>query len=141
MKAIVSTLVVNTKKDQERRLYRRYETALPVSLINEQGEALEAQTGNLSLGGVQVHCDRHTLSLIAPKGEKTTPDQAPMVRLKFRLPVVGGKEPEIEADCKVVLIRRFSEMEYHLHMQYEFFHANGYNELEDFIQAMTDTQA
>ncbi|HEX6930139.1 MAG TPA: PilZ domain-containing protein [Gammaproteobacteria bacterium] len=129
--------MVNPKSAAERRLYTRFETDSAVEIIPESGAAHEARALNISLAGMQLRCDRDALREIAPKGEKTTPDQSPIARVRFSLPRAGDVS-EIEADVRVVLVRRFSEREYHVHVQYEFFQGNGYNELEDFVDAMLE---
>lgn len=129
--------MVSPKTAAERRLYKRFETDSTVEVIAESGAAHKARAMNISLAGMQMTCDRDTVRDIAPKGEKTTPDQSPLARLRFALPRPGEKS-EIEADCRVVLVRRVSEREYHVHVQYEFFQGNGYNELEDFVDAMLE---
>ncbi|HEX7046507.1 MAG TPA: PilZ domain-containing protein [Gammaproteobacteria bacterium] len=125
------------KTAAERRLYTRFETNSPVEILAEGGDVFDALCLNISLAGMQLSCDRDVMRGIAPKGEKTTPDQSPVVRLRFVLPRAGDK-PEIEADCRIVLVRRVSEREYHVHIKYEFFQGNGYNELEDFVDAMLE---
>lgn len=130
-------LVANPKTAAERRLYKRFETDSAVEIIAEDGSVHQARAMNISLAGMQLSCERDTVREIAPKGEKTTPDQSPIARMKFALPRAGGQS-EIEADCRVVLVRRISEREYQVHVRYEFFQGNGYNELEDFVDAMLE---
>lgn len=129
--------MVNPKTTAERRLYKRFETNSPVEILTENGGKSEAVCLNISLAGMQISCDRDVMRAVAPKGEKTTPDQSPVARLRFALPRAGDKS-EIEADCRIMLVRRISEREYHMHIQYEFFQGNGYNELEDFVDAMLE---
>ena len=129
--------MVNSKSAAERRLYKRFETDSAVEIITENGAAHEARALNISLAGMQLRCDRDAMREIAPKGEKTTPDQSPVVRVRFALPGPGAPSA-IEADVRVVLVRRISERGYHIHIQYDFFQGNGYNELEDFVDAMLE---
>lgn len=129
--------MVNPKSAAERRLYKRFETDSAVEMFAEDGAEFSARALNVSLAGMQLVCDRDVVRAVAPKGEKTTPDQSPVVRLRFSLPRAGDVS-EIEADCRIVLVRRVSEQSYHLHVQYEFFQGNGYNELEDFVDAMLE---
>lgn len=139
-KLLAEVLVVNeTNPDKERRVFHRFGSQVPVSLLSESGETLSGRAADVSLAGMLVRCDRETLQAVAPKFDKTTPDQAPTVTARFDL--TEENDSAIEVDCKVVLIRRFSQSEYYLHLQYEFFKGNGYNELEDFIDAMTDIGA
>jgi len=128
---------MNPKSVAERRLYKRFETDSAVEIITENGRQHEARALNISLAGMQLRCDRDVMSEIAPKGEKTTPDQSPVVRIRFALPRAGDK-PQVHADVRVMLVRRVSERDYHIHVQYEFFQGNGYNELEDFVDAMLE---
>lgn len=128
--------MANPKSTAERRLYKRFETDSPVEILAEGGAAYHARCLNISLAGMQISCDRDTVYGIAPKVEKTTPDQSPVARIRFDLPRNHG--PRVEADCRIVLVRRVSEREYHVHVQYEFFQGNGYNELEDFVDAMLE---
>lgn len=129
--------MVSPKSTAERRLYKRFDTDSPVEVLAEGGAVYDARCLNISLAGMQLKCDRDTVHGIAPKGEKTTPDQSPVARVRFALPRAGDQHP-VEADCRVVLVRRISERDYNVHVQYEFFQGNGYNELEDFVDAMLE---
>ncbi|HLU62479.1 MAG TPA: PilZ domain-containing protein [Gammaproteobacteria bacterium] len=129
--------MASPKTSAERRLYKRFDTDIPVEIITETEAIHSARGVNISLAGMQLRCDREALRDVAPRGEKTTPDQSPAARLRFNLPS-PGEQPLIEVDCRIVLVRRVSEREYHLHIQYEFFQGNGYNQLEDYVDAMLE---
>lgn len=137
---LADVLLVNElNSNNERRVFHRFETQVPVTLLSESGKTLSGRAADVSLAGMLLRCDRETLQAVAPKFDKTTPDEAPTVTARFELG--GDQANSIEVDCKVVLIRRFSQSEYYLHLQYEFFKGNGYNDLEDFIDAMTEIGA
>ncbi len=139
-KQLADVLLVNElNSSNERRVFHRFDSQVPVTLLNESGKTLSGKAADVSLAGMLVRCDRETLQAIAPKFDKTTPDEAPTVTARFDL--TTDESSAIEVDCKVVLIRRFSQSEYYLHLQYEFFKGNGYNDLEDFIDAMTEIGA
>lgn len=139
-KQLADVLLVNDlNSSNERRVFHRFDSQVPVTLLNESGKTLSGRAADVSLAGMLVRCDRETLQAIAPKFDKTTPDEAPTVTARFEL--TADESSAIEVDCKVVLIRRFSQSEYYLHLQYEFFKGNGYNDLEDFIDAMTEIGA
>lgn len=120
----------------ERRIYKRFDTDLPVIIMPDSGDRLECRASNVSLAGMEVRTDRWAVSLICPKGEKTTPDQSPVVRMQLDLPTTEGETRSITVDCRIIIVRRVSEQEYYLHIQYEFFQGNGYDELEEYVDAM-----
>ncbi len=126
---------------RERRVYKRFETDLPVTMVAADDQAMNGRIRDLSLAGLLIQCDRQTMLRISPVGDRTTPDKAPAVTLTFDLPRTDDSEASIMVDAKVVMIRRFSEQNYYLHIKYNFFQGNGYNLLEDFIDAMTEIGA
>lgn len=119
----------------ERRIYKRFEADLPVIISTGNGEKLQCRAMNVSLAGMEVRTDRYTVSQVCPKGEKTTPDQSPVVRMQLDLPTAEGETRSILIDCRVLIVRRVSQLDYHLHIQYEFFQGNGYDELEEYVDA------
>lgn len=127
---MVSSSKANTV---ERRIYKRFETDLPVIVQSDDGEQLEFRATNLSLAGMELRSDRWNVTRVVPKGEKLTPDQSPVVRTQLELPQADGGNRKIVIDCRIALVRRVSEQEYYLHMQYEFFQGNGFDELEQFV--------
>ena len=119
----------------ERRIYKRFETDLPVIVQADSGDRLECRAMNVSLAGMEVRTDRYTVTQVCPKGEKTTPDQSPVVRMQLDLPTTDGSTRSIIVDCRILIVRRVSQEDYHLHIQYEFFQGNGYDELEEYVDA------
>lgn len=118
----------------ERRLYKRFESDQPVTFIKSGGESLPARAANISLAGIQVHCDRWTITQLSPGLERIASGQPVELIVKFELPA-QGKRPAIpvQATCKAVALRRLSEDEYQLSLTYTFFEGTGYHDLEKFI--------
>lgn len=119
----------------ERRIYKRFEADLPVIITAASGETFECRALNVSLAGMEVRTDRWTVTQVCPKGEKTTPDQSPVVRMQLDLPTPEGETRSILVDCRILIVRRVAQEDYHLHIQYEFFQGNGYDELEEYVDA------
>lgn len=124
----------------ERRIYKRFESDFPVVVHAGTGERIECRATNVSLAGMELRTDRRTVMQIAPKSEKTTPDQSPVVRMQLDIPSSDGTARTITADCRILVVRRVSEQEYYLHIRYEFFDGNGYDELENWVGRMLAAQ-
>lgn len=120
----------------ERRIYKRFESDLPVIVHASNGERIECRATNVSLAGMELRTDRHAVMQIAPKSDKTTPDQSPVVRMQLDIPSPDGTTRSVTADCRILIVRRVSEQEYYLHIRYEFFDGNGYDELETWVDSM-----
>ena len=127
------------KRDQERRVNQRFELRTPVEFRGEGDSVAHGDITDVSLAGMMIRCDRNALRSIAPKYDKTTPDEAPRVRACFALPAAVAED--VEVDCKVVHIRRFSQSEYFVHLSYENFVGAGFDELRHYIETLVELGA
>ncbi|MDX1455558.1 MAG: PilZ domain-containing protein [Gammaproteobacteria bacterium] len=127
------------KREQERRVNQRFELRTPVEFRGDDDTIAHGDITDVSLAGMMIRCDRTALRSIAPKFDKTTPDEAPRVRACFALP--ADSVGEIEVDCKVVHIRRFSQSEYFVHLNYENFAGASYDELRHYIETLVELGA
>lgn len=121
-------------QELDRRLYKRFSAPQPIELVAPNGKTFEGRSINISLAGMEVRCDRWTLSQLIPPNERQPNGQPPELKARFELPVFPNKSPvEIRARCRVLAMRRLSEEEYQINLNYVFFDGTGYHDLEKFI--------
>ena len=117
----------------ERRVYHRYDCDFPITITGIPDGQLSCRSINISLSGLQLHGDRFTVTRFAPKAEHTTPDRSPSVGLCFTLPFRKKEPVDVRVSCKVIVIRRVAEQEYHVGLQYQFFEGRDYDQLEAYV--------
>ncbi len=121
--------------DQERRLYKRFDTDQSIQFLHNGDDPLAAQAINISLAGLQARCDRWTINQLSPGLERITTGQPVELRVRFDLPAPNAKQGAFTVDvrCRAVGLRRLSEDEYQLSLTYTFFEGDGYHDLEKYI--------
>ncbi|MCG8436350.1 MAG: PilZ domain-containing protein, partial [Gammaproteobacteria bacterium] len=95
---------------------------------------------NISLSGMQLQCDRMAVTQFAPKGEHTTPDQAPDVTLNFTLPLKRRASRTVTTTAKVIFIRRIAEQEYHVGVEFQSFDEEGHEQIEAYLNETLQRQ-
>ena len=90
----------------ERRAYLRYNVSLPVVLVDQQGLEYQANTRDISLGGMRVECESALFNQILPEGIQTAPGDLVIMTSKFS----NVKTDELFAiDSHVMGVLRLSE--------------------------------
>jgi c-di-GMP-binding flagellar brake protein YcgR len=99
---------------KERRLYPRFDVILPVTLEID-GNTVEANIFDISMGGMQLGCDREAAEIIVPTPNQTvSPGLNLVVRASFRCPQGQG----VTVECRLVVSRRVSNNEFRIGMEY-----------------------
>lgn len=94
----------------ERRLHPRFDVILPVKLVSGD-QTVEANIFDISMGGMQMGCDRHAAETLVPTpNQSVTAGQNLVVEASFRCP--GGKG--VTVSCRIVVSRRISNNEYRI---------------------------
>jgi hypothetical protein len=122
----------------ERRQYPRLTTQFPAELDDAHGGRVPVTATNVSLGGLQVLCDRHTALRIAPNGSIVSPRDATPITVRVTLPLRDGTHVKVEVRCRPRVLRRIAAEEYRLGLEYELFNGHSYQALEAFIDDWTN---
>ncbi len=75
----------------------------PVALVHANGTVATVLAINVSLGGLQVTCDRYTLDALLPSGAEPGRPLGTMVDAHFRLPLRAGLA-KIDMRCRVAYV-------------------------------------
>lgn len=117
----------------DRRKHLRVRTNLPAEMLIGGGEVLFATVLSVSLGGLQLECDRSSMQRIVPAGHLVSPAAALKVRVRLHLPSPQQPPVGIEAYCKIINVRRLSQQGYSVGLQYEKVEKDGQHALERYI--------
>lgn len=99
---------------KERRLYPRFDVILPARMWVE-GEPLDGNIFDISLGGLQMGCDHAAVVKAIPTaGQIVTPGQDLQVRVSFLIP---GEKHELDTVCRIAVCRRVSDNEYRVGLE------------------------
>jgi len=102
----------------ERRQFPRCSVSLPIRVRTEGGKSLEVRALNLSHGGIELGCGPSTASEIVPALYHAHPSTTPPINMRLRLPVADGSEASFDCRGTVVALRRLSQEEYRISVQF-----------------------
>jgi hypothetical protein len=103
----------------ERRRFPRIKLHQPAEIESRDGARVRATVIDLSQDGLQLLLDGPALRQVCPRGHLTSP--ADGIRLAVRIVNTDSvaTAPRFEADCKVVHIRRLSQLDYRAGLLFE----------------------
>jgi len=114
-------------KMKDRRLFPRFDVILPVKLSTEGG-TVEANVFDISMGGMQLGCDREAAEILVPThNQVVNPGQNLVVTASFRCPGGNG----VSVKCRLVVSRRISNNEFRIGMEYMEFASDAEQESYD----------
>lgn len=119
----------------ERRLYQRISTELPLELHTDDGESARAIIRNLSVGGLEISCDRWCADRILPSGHQAFPGQPISARLRWQLAGGDGADHAVEATGEIVVSRRLSQNEYRVGIHILGFKDDGERLVDQYVRA------
>lgn len=116
-----------------KRDHPRVGVEVPVELMLGDSGTIHVMAVNMSRAGLQVACDKVTVTSVFPQGKRTLPHAPPDIDVVLRLPGVEGGSESIEARCHAVFARRVSENEYRVGLQFVHIGGDQYERLELYI--------
>ena len=117
-----------------KRDYPRVATQLPVELSLPDGEIIHAVSVNLSPAGIQIACDRVTVSRILPLSQRRRPTSTTEVQVRLRFPESSGMPDVIATRCIAIFSRRVAQNEFRIGLQFQHFEGDDYQKLERFLE-------
>lgn len=118
----------------DRRNYPRLHTQFPAELIGGgKRVADKALAIDVSFTGLQLVCDKRVAERVVTGADQANIASAKPVQLRVKLPLKDGTHVEVEARCKVRMLRQHSDAEYRIGLEYDFFEGKSYSALEAFI--------
>ncbi len=119
----------------ERRHYPRVATDLPLEVLTEGGETARGTICNLSMGGVEISCDRGCADRILPSGHQAFPGQPIRAQLRLQLPAADGAVTAVQASGEIVVSRRMSQDEFRVGIHFLNFDGDGEQAVERYVRA------
>lgn len=118
---------------QEKRTFDRIETEHSVRILGEDGSSFPAIAANISLGGLQILCDRPTMERITPYGTETKSDHGVAIRVKVILPDMPESQNKLGLFGQVVAVRPGGQDEYRIGVRFTDYEPGSYNALEHYL--------
>lgn len=118
----------------ERRHYPRISTELPLEIVTAGGETATATIRNLSMGGVEISCDRWCADRILPSGHQAFPGQPITAQLRWQITSADGSAQPVQATGEIVVSRRLSQNEYRVGIQILRFEDDGERVVEQHVR-------
>ncbi len=103
----------------ERRQYPRIEISLPATVRTAGGETIHTKAVNIAHGGVELACDNPTALKLVPALHLANPSQTPPVDLRLPLTMADGEEPDLKCRGAIVSLRRLSQDDYRIALQFQ----------------------
>lgn len=119
----------------ERRHYPRVAADLPLEIVTEGGESAKGTIRNLSVGGVEISCDRWCADRILPSGHQAFPGQPIKAQLRLSLPAADGSNQPVEAAGEIVVSRRMSQNEYRVGIHFLRLDGDGEQLVAQYVRA------
>ena len=88
---------------KRRRRHLRMAIRQPVALVHANGTVATVLAVDVSLGGLQVTCDRYTLDALFPCGSGPNRPVGTLVDAHFRLPLRSGLA-KLDMRCRVAYV-------------------------------------
>ncbi len=117
---------------EEKRKHPRIVVNKPVSMVLSTGEVLNASLYDISLGGIQVHCDKTAAHKFQYEYETTKEKGTTRFPVTFKLPLRAGLET-LEALCRMVYILKHSHDDYAIGLEFAQLRNDSENILRNFI--------
>ncbi len=118
----------------ERRSTLRYRINLPVELVLEDGTVLPVDATDISNKGLQFRCDGWAAEEIEPRGIQSLPLDQISLKIVADLPGMGEPDSRLYARCRLIVVRRVSQNEYILGVEFIDFENGSDRLLEQFIR-------
>jgi c-di-GMP-binding flagellar brake protein YcgR len=116
----------------ERRQSPRYDIALAVDLVLDDGNILSVDSRNISSSGLQVICDSWVTDQLEPRGIQTHSISHIRFKAITELPV-GDEKLKLYTRCRIMSVQRLSQDEYMLNLAFIDFENGSEKALDEFI--------
>jgi c-di-GMP-binding flagellar brake protein YcgR len=116
----------------ERRQSPRYDIALSVDFVLDDGSILTVDSRNISSSGLQVICDGWVTDQLEPRGIQTHSISHIRFKAIIELPV-GDEKLKLYSRCRIMSVQRLSLDVYMLNLAFIDFENGTEKVLDDFI--------
>lgn len=117
-----------------RREHPRVNLNLPIQVIRANGVVIHSTIFSLSRDGLQLSCDHQTARLIIPKLQQKLAVEPVQIHVRFRLPLSSRPPVEIDVHCLAKYVRRTSQDNYHIGLNYIDLDDDDIDGLERYVE-------
>ncbi len=103
----------------ERRRFPRIKLHQPAEIESRDGARVRAIVVDLSQDGLQLLLDGPALRQVCPRGHLTSPADGIQLAVRMVNTESAATAPRFEVNCKVVHIRRLSQLDYRAGLLFE----------------------
>jgi hypothetical protein len=122
---------------EARRKYPRLLLDIPVVIKKPDEEIIEAHIHDISIDGLQIHCDHLTAALLYPSGKFIKPGKEPVVQVSFSLPFVDGP-CIVDATCRIFYVTGIADSKIAFGLQFITFMDNCGRYVDLFIMGFIE---
>jgi c-di-GMP-binding flagellar brake protein YcgR len=101
------------------------------------GQAIAGVAVDVSRRGMQIACDRTSLLKICPRAHLTSPADGVWVRVKMRASEPPTSTSEVDARARVVCVRRLSQVDYRIGIEFSNLAADTERSLVRWIETLS----
>lgn len=120
----------------ERRVAPRYEDRIQVDLLLPDGVVLPVEICSISIRGLQLTCDSWLADEIEPQGIQRLALSRKKLTINANLPF-DDTSKNIVIHSYVVAVRRLSQDNFLIGLEYENIEGNGVEILEEYIEQLS----
>lgn len=117
-----------------KREHPRVNLSLPIQVIRANGVVIHSTIFSLSRDGLQLSCDHQTARLIIPKLQQKLAVEPVQIHVRFRLPLSSRPPVEIDVHCLAKYVRRTSQDNYHIGLNYIDLDDDDIDGLERYVE-------
>ncbi len=117
---------------RQRRRYRRTPIYQPVALVHDNATVATGMAVNLSVGGMQVLCDRYTADSLHRSDDPFAGGRGPGLDVHMRLPTRTGTA-RIDVTCQLVYVNQIATSTYLLGLEFRDYQCDSQALINDFL--------
>ena len=117
----------------QRRRTARVPICQPVALVHENATVVTGMATNISIGGVQVVCDRRAADALCGERRRFRMTQAPGIDLHFKLPLNEGLV-KLDVETRLAYVNDIARNQVLLGLEFVCHHNGGERFLADFLR-------
>lgn len=115
------------------RNQQRVDVSTEITIEKSDGCHLNCKVSNISRTGVMIDCDQETAKQLVPDMRPPAPGNLVGVKARFSVPVLPTQPVTVEAEGKIVHMRRIARNDFQVGLQFSTFEGNGFNYVDQYV--------
>ncbi len=121
---------------QNLRNQQRVDVSTEITIEKADGCHLKCKVSNISRTGVMIDCDRETAKQLIPDMRPPAPGKWVGVKARFSVPVLPTQPVTVEAEGKIVHMRRIARDDFQVGLQFSEFEGNGFDYVDRYVSKL-----